>query len=313
MKKEPEHQGVIVLGSPRSGTTLVRRLLDAHPNIACPPETNLFSSCARFLHSYKMAEGVEVGVLNGLRFAGFKRGEVLERLREFAFGFHRDYAARAGKKRWAEKTAFDGFHIDRIEELCGDHAYFVCVVRHGLDVACSLEELSGKSGGYMDELHEYIKRSRLPLEAFAQAWVDITDSLQAFARRHPRNAVIVRYEDLVTDPEAYMSKVMGFIGEEWDADYLKAALGKTEAVGLGDWKTYGRTSIDAVSVGRWHKLSRGTQAGLARIANPTLVDCGYEEVEVEPERSDDEARRRYELGLLLQAAKAKKLEGDGKS
>ncbi|MCA9663328.1 MAG: sulfotransferase, partial [Myxococcales bacterium] len=31
--------GIIVLGAPRSGTTLLRRLLDAHPNIACPPET----------------------------------------------------------------------------------------------------------------------------------------------------------------------------------------------------------------------------------------------------------------------------------
>ena len=42
-------KGVIILGCPRSGTTLLRRLLDSHPDLSCPGETFLFRGAARFL------------------------------------------------------------------------------------------------------------------------------------------------------------------------------------------------------------------------------------------------------------------------
>ena len=54
----------------------------------------------------------------------------------------REIRDRAGKKRWAEKTAFDGFHVDAIARLCGDRCRYLVVYRHALDVVCSLRELS---------------------------------------------------------------------------------------------------------------------------------------------------------------------------
>jgi hypothetical protein len=299
----PPPEGIIILGAPRSGTTLLRRLLDAHPRIACPGETNVFTACGRFLRSERIAEGVRIGVLDGLGYAGFSQDDVLARLRDFAFSFHREYAQRQGKPRWAAKTAFDAFYLEEIEALCGTQVSFICIQRHGLDVACSIQELCEKNGGYLHELHDYVRRYPIMLEAFAHAWVDVTHAIEAFAQRHPQNALLIRYEDLTTETDATMRRVMTFLGEAWDVGFTAGALEKRSNLGLGDWKTYARTAIDESSVGRWKTLSRDTISRLGTICNPTLQRCGYAPVALENERDAGETRRRYEVGLLLQRLK----------
>jgi protein-tyrosine sulfotransferase len=299
----PAHTGIVILGTPRSGTTLLRRVLGAHPNIAAMGESNLLGACARFLESERIAEDVEIGALAGLGQAGFPRDEVLSRLRDFAFAFHRDHAARLGKPRWAEKTAFDAFHVAGIEALCGESAYFLCVVRHGLDVACSLQELSEKNGGYLRELHEYVRHHPRPLEAFAHAWVDMTRAIRAFAARHPKNALLLRYEDLVANPSDVLAGAFRFVGESFEPVLLEGALRGAGDIGLGDWKTYARATIGTESVGRWKAQSRWTIGRLGAIANEMLVECGYGPVPLEATRGSEEARRRYELGLLLGRAR----------
>ena len=296
-------EGIVVLGAPRSGTTLLRRLLDAHPNIACPGETHILNACARFLHTDSLAEGIEMGVLSGLSFAGFPDDQVLEKLRTFAFGFPRAYAERQGKGRWAEKTAIDVFYLDEIERLCGDRVHFVCVIRHGLDVACSNKELADQNGAYLDEMHRYIQRDKRPLEALCHAWVDVTEALTAFAVRHPDTAFVFRYEDLVAKPDSTLRDILHFVGEAWDPTLLSRALTPTDNLGLGDWKTYRTSEVGRSSVGRWKSLSPALVSSLGEIVNPTLGANGYEPVPVIEDRSDDEARRRYELGLLVQAAR----------
>ncbi len=298
-----QREGIIVVGVPRSGTTLVRRLLNAHPQIACPGETNLFCGMARFLESDTIAQGVDIGVLAGLSFAGFAEDQVLERLRDFIFGFLREYASREGKPRWAEKTAFNAFYLDSIERICAEHVQFVCVQRHGLDVVGSLQELCEKNGGYLPELHKYIVRYPRPLEAFAHAWAELAASIGSLADRRPEVATLVRYEDLVADPGRTMRQVVEFLGESWTPELITTAMKQTSAIGLGDWKTYGKSTIDSGSVRRWQHWPPATISALARIVNPTLEACGYEAVPVDDAAGADEARRRYELGLMIQSMK----------
>jgi hypothetical protein len=306
MSANAKHEGIIILGCPRSGTTLLRRLLDAHPNIAAPGETYLLTACARFLHSERAVDGMNVGVLSGLNYAGFDSADVLQRLREFAFTFRRQHAAREGKNRWVEKTAVDAFHIDAISRLCGDHAYFICLTRHGLDVACSMVDWCNKSQIYFSELHHYIQRFPRPLDAFCHAWVDITVAMHKFLADHPDNTITVRYEDLVADPEAEMRRIIKFLGEPWEPALLLRALGQKDSKGFSDWKTFARSNIDTDSISRWRKLSPATIADLAPVVNPTLRQCGYDTIEVESVGSDAAARRRYELGLLFHAMKSEK-------
>ncbi|MEM9462542.1 MAG: sulfotransferase [Myxococcota bacterium] len=297
--------GIVIIGTPRSGTTLLRRILDAHPNIASPPETYLLSAAARFLHQERFAPGLGIGVLSGLAFAGFSEDEVLGRLRRFVFDFLAEHAAAQGKARWAEKTAFDAFHLPAIERLCRGHVRFLCVQRHGLDVACSMADLVDKTGGYVQELHAYLRRTPEPLAALAHAWVDTSRAVHALAQADPL-ALELRYEDLVREPATVLRQVLAFIDEPEPEDLLDRALRDTGRLGFGDWKTYGRTAIDDSSVGRWKALPSPTVQRLAAICNDNLETLGYDPVPVdEGEVSDEQARRSYEFGLMLNRMKAK--------
>lgn len=299
-----QNEGIVILGAPRSGTTLLRRLLNAHPNIACPGETYLLSSCARFLRSDRLADGANMGVLSGLNFAGFERAKVLAELREFAFSFLRRFAEQQGKARWAEKTAIDVFYLEEIEALCSDQVQFVCLLRHGLDVAASCEDLVATNGAIPLELHNYVCRNNKPLEAYCEAWIHATQSMLDFAGRHSENSIVCRYEDLVADPAATLQRIFAQLGEQWDEELLQRALTGTDNAGFGDWKTYRSSEVVGSSVGRWHSLSPAVVARLAEIVNDTLQDAGYERVAIEPVSDDDaEAQRRYELGLLIQASR----------
>lgn len=305
MGTNPDYEGIVVLGMPRSGTTLFRRILDAHAEVTSPPETNVMNAAARFLEEVPTTQGLTVGALSGLSFSGYAEDEVVGRLREMVFSFLREIRGKAGKRLWAEKTAFDSFHVDGITRVCADRVRYVCIFRHGLDAVCSIRELCDKLEVYLPELHEYVRRYPAPLQAFAHAWRDVNGRLHRLTQESPELAIGIRYEDLVGDPEATLDRVFDFLGLETDVPkLLDQALDGDSGVGFGDWKTYQRRTISAKSVGRWKTLDSFTVNELAAIVDPLLETLGYERTGTDTERDDEEARRRLELGLMVARLKA---------
>lgn len=292
--------GIVVLGAPRSGTTMLRRILDAHASIVCPPETTVLSACARFLREQPLDNGVRFGVLEGLCQVGFSEEEVLKRLRDFAFGFHRENAALQGVPRWAEKTAADIFHLDGIERLCGEEVRYVGLLRHGLDVAVSMADLTTASGGYLDELHGFLQREHRPKVAFAEAWRVATNALLDLAERRPEQVHLLRYEDLVTDPMAHLEPLFAFLELPFEPSILERAL-EVDSAGFGDWKTYARSAIDTKSVGRYKRdLSKHMRAEIGTALNPTLERAGYPPVKIPKIRAVDAAKR-MEMAMRMHA------------
>jgi protein-tyrosine sulfotransferase len=241
-----------------------------------------------------------MGVLSGLSFAGIEEQVVVARLREFVFGFLQDICRQSRKKRWAEKTAFNMFHLDQIEQLCLGPCRFLCLVRHPLDVVCSIKELTDKMEMYVAELHMYIRQYPAPLEAFAHAWVDMHARLRRFVSDHPDDCLLLKYEDLVYNPAEALQRVLDFLGEPADVSTVLAqALHETEAIGLGDWKTYERRAIDTASVGRWRHLSPSTLHRLVTILAAEMELAGYPPIAAASPPQAEGARRQYELGLLV--------------
>ena len=296
--------GIIVLGVPRSGTTLLRRLLNWHPEVHCGGETFLLASAARFLRSDRIVDEIDYGVLGGLQAAGIAPEAVIGDLRAFVEGLFRRLADTAGKPRWASKTAIDSFYVAEIERLFAGHAQFVCILRHGLDSVLSLKELCDANETYVLEIHEYIVRNPHPFEALAQLWSDVTGALLDFAERNPQSTIVLRYEDLVRAPRETLERLTGFL-ELTPGHALLEALMKDTPSGLGDWKTYGMTGLDPDNIGRWRTMNAATVSRLAPIMNPVLLRAGYEAVHAGPPPDAGQAMRRYEKVMAVQALRSR--------
>jgi protein-tyrosine sulfotransferase len=296
MTKERD-RGVVIVGHPRSGTTLLRRWIDAHPDFTAPPETHLLSAAGRFLHADKTALGVDMGVLAGLNFAGFDDSIVLKRLRDFVVAFLDEYALSQNAKRWVEKTAFDVFFLEKISDLLQDTVQYVGVVRHPLDVAISTAEFCDKAGLYPDALRGFVQQSSSPLAAFITSWAVAFKNLKKLSERYPANFVMLRYEDMVQNPEAISDGLYNFLGAEPPKERRK--LGGTNVFGFSDHRTFEIPPFDVSRISRWAHLPANQVIELTANIQDLMTELGYESVTSAWIQGQDEARQSYVLGQRL--------------
>ena len=198
---------VIVGGCGRSGTTLLRVMLDSHPHIACGPETSLL---AGGFQPEKLASRFDIPLdeIWQLRKAAADHAHFVEL-------FFTRYAAARGKQRWAEKTPQNVRYTDYIF-LHFPLAKFIHVIRDGRDVVCSIRTFPRFRVVNGQRVPTNIRR---PLPPCIQRWLSRTAAGMKW-RGHP-NYFEVHYEDIVNDPEATLRKVCDFIGEPWSAVMLE--------------------------------------------------------------------------------------------
>lgn len=236
---------IIVGGCYRSGTSLVRRLLDAHPRIHCGPEVKFFRD---FYADYI---GVEDPVEH-LRFMVTARSllpepELLRILGGSFVAMHEQAARQAGKARWADKVPENMAFLEQWEELLGDQWLLLHVIRNPLDTLASIKE-SGFPRSIPPGIEERIELYR----RYAQAGLD-------FKQRHPDRYVPVLYEDLVARPEAAVRELMLRLGEEFDPVQLDVQKSPDQD-GLEDPKVGETTAIHTDSVDRWPDLLSAEEA-----------------------------------------------------
>jgi len=191
----PAQSPIFVVGCQRSGTTLLRLMLDSHPRISCGPETGLLSDLAG-LHS---------------RNAGYLRNYGLPdeywdaKFAQFFDSFKTEYALSNGKARWADKTPKYALSLDYILRLFPT-CQIIHMVRDGRDVVASHRD----KWGYWSAIKATVKWPR---------YIDAARS--AGAQLGTERYIEVRYEDLVREPESSMRTLLEFLHEPWDAAVLE--------------------------------------------------------------------------------------------
>ena len=189
------HRPIFIVGCQRSGTTLMRLILDSHPNISCGPET-------RFLAHFKQVTGED---WERMQLYGFSREWWLGRFGDLFHDFQWGYAQSRGKSRWADKTPRYALDLEFLNEVF-PNAQFLHVVRDGRDVVASHRDRWG-----------YVKAVKA-----AEKWHRYIDAVERFAATMPSDRFFeVRYEDLVGATEPTLRKVLEFFDEPWDDAVLR--------------------------------------------------------------------------------------------
>jgi LPS sulfotransferase NodH len=283
----PERAAPFVVGAPRSGTTMLRLMLDAHPEIAIPAETHFYDAVLAVDETVAGWIDATVGAMVsnhcwgdfGLDADAFRSAVLAARPRgrgDVLRMFYRLYAERSGKRWWGDKWPGNSRLMNRIAEVLPE-ARFVHIVRDGRDVAASLRGRWWAPGEtYEDCIRFWAERVRA---ARAQAAGGIP-------------YLEVRYETLVREPEHVLRNVCAFIGFAYDGAMLGyAATAARRLDELTEW-TFGarpvtremlladhvmaRRAPTTERIGMWRSaMSPADAAACERVAGDLLRDLGY--------------------------------------
>ncbi len=226
---------ILIGGCGSSGTTLLAHLLNASNSIFCGPELNLFNkfhlyvnpfdySCEEFLSLLK--EGLPTtGNLNtdllaesthrrpestrnfmlDLDVYGYTEARVSklafesQQLSDFADKFFAPCLDKEKKMIWAEKTPTNAYCVrEFLSSFSSGH--YIHIVRDGRDVVPSLMRRGFKA------------------EAAVRRWLH--DTAAGYPLREHERCLIIKYEDLVTDPSKIIGKIFEFLKIQENTEHV---------------------------------------------------------------------------------------------
>ena len=279
---------VFIVGVARSGTTLLRLMLDAHPQLAIPPETHfipkLIKACERADDPRRAA--LEV-ITTHRRWPDFgldasELGQRLERHRKLKPGdalreFYGLYASKHGKSRWGDKSTNYVRKLRPISRVLPE-ARFIHLIRDGRDVALSLVAVHFGP----DSVTEAAKK-----------W---TREIARARRQRARlpHYLEVRYEELIADPEPVLRRVCEAVDLPWDPailDYRQRAGDRIAEIARDFERPAGEAvpaetraghqanvskPLESARASRWrNEMTPGDVAAFEQIAGATLDELGY--------------------------------------
>lgn len=254
---------VVMGGAPRSGTTLLRRLLDRHPQICSGAETKLFVPAAFNPEWLSQSYEIPLTDVQAMRSGSSSQAAFVD---AFAQRVRND----ARKERWAEKTPQNIRHLDWIMDRFPE-ASIIHIVRDARDVVCSMRQ--HPDWRWVDGTWQKVLVAR-PLAFYARRWLD--DVATGSSWRGDTRYTEVRYESLVAEPAATLEMICRGIGATVDASWL-ASVGRRDDGGVQEKRPDYEGAVSGASVGRWRSdLNAAEQQEVEKLCGPLLRELGYE-------------------------------------
>lgn len=192
---------IFVVGSPRSGTSLMVEMLDGHPNLFVPHwETGLFIRFDEMLNGH-----LDHVLQFKQELFPFERAEIIQWMRESVEALFSRFAEKCGKWRWVEKTPAHVFHMATMHETF-PKAQFIHMIRDGRDVVRSLQSMSWAP-----------RKIRWSIKN----WMNSVDAGRKVGRTLPPGQYIeVTYEKMIADAGKTLEQLCAFLGETYSPRML---------------------------------------------------------------------------------------------
>jgi len=274
-----------VVGSGRSGNTLIRRILYAHKDLHIPPETYVLGHIIKlFYENRNMGWGDLVRLIlaefeyhqefstfeiPSLRPLVHQLSNVSKEKRSLAYVLNTFYSYHAevhdvDYKRWGDKSPLNAYVMDDIYKVFPD-AQFIHLLRDGCDVVYSYLQ----SGHYQS------------IESAAHRWTSALQAARTFMHRHPEACIEVRYEALVSTPESTVEQICRFLGIDYHPNIIDRC---DVAQAMGDVHQYAhhqnvQQPINTKSIGKGRRnLTEEQKLKLEALIGKQLRDVGYDSI-----------------------------------
>lgn len=266
-----------IIGAQRSGTTLLRLMLNAHSKIAIPEEGGFWKPMLRQFKRYpqKTMGGRELeGYLHYIRedpqfkLWGVDPAPLFESiikdlhltLSELIDRTYRYYAASKGKAIWGDKTP----SFFRMIPMLNTHfptARFIHIIRDGRDLFLSWRRM---------------EQNKKNTSIVALEWAfKVKKAQEALKEIGQGRSMSIRYEDLVSSPEATLRDVCAFLGLEYEQNILSYWKTSDQFIGSHHSDLIFKP-VSTSSVGKWKlKMTRAEVDKFEWVAGDLLKDCGY--------------------------------------
>jgi hypothetical protein len=270
---------IFIIGVHRSGTTLLRYMLNSSPRIYIPPESDFIPRFFGRDPAGELSEPRIAAILTTI-FAKYRlvkewQGDppaaeaFLQAMpartpAAFLDTLYRTYARQYGAVRWGDKTPIYTSYVDLIHQIF-PQAQFVHIIRDGRDVALSMFDKWGH------EIH-------IDIYFAARNWVRrIRQAQAAGTRLGPDLYYEMRYEDLVQDPEAHLRPLCEFLGEPYLPEMANPHHLGRERIEPDSFHAAIRQPPSTARIGRWQQeMLEPDRRLFQRIAGPLLDALGYE-------------------------------------
>jgi hypothetical protein len=272
-----------VVGMQRSGTTMLRLMLNAHRNLAIPFESGFIPLMYRDIHKYgdlSIRQNAAACLSDISQRDLPMRGKLIEdpervlsyEIRNYAdlvWAIFDQYAERMGKRRWGDKTPTYLVDLDVLWTLF-PHCRVIHLVRDGRDVAVSLLATEWASNNLL---------------RIAQEWrwnTTLGHKMGAFLREQ---YLEIRYEDLVCNPENILRQICDFLLEPYDENMLSYHTSAESQMPRDSLKWH-RASVrlpESNKIGMWkQRLSPSDRILFEQVAGDALQMFGYERENLSP-------------------------------
>jgi hypothetical protein len=262
---------IFIVGAPRSGTSLLRNLLNRHPAIGLCDETYFFYYVYGRRRAFGELSDPEARRRVIERYLAISR---IQRLRldlqalvdclqregttypSFFAALLRFYAGAHQRRRWGEKTPQHALVTEVLHEWY-PHCRVIHLVRDPRDVVSSLLQMPWGSRSVLTNTRLWLRCVRA-----------------AERSQHRANHLLVRYEQLVADPEAELRRICSFVAEDYCPQLLVA--GGTAAVDAW-WFERAQAPVTRDRCGAWQQhLTRQQVRAVEWIAGAQMRRLGYE-------------------------------------